>query len=188
MRRVDGVWLGPCERNDSHAPEPRAISGRRALMRLASVIVAVLFVLSACAAPNAAVAPSPAIASTPSSTGTLATTPESTPTPSMTPALTGAPVSREDAIALAQKVVVADATLISAAFGRFADVYLNSQIGQQGFEADRLVWAVEFESLYTICPPDGSACRTPRPGFTTVILDGYTGAWITTFSVSPHGG
>lgn len=147
-------------------------------MRLAAVIVAALLGLAACAAPNLAVAPSPTVASTPSPTATPAATPEST----------SAPVSRDDAIALAQKVVVADATLQSAAFGRFADVYLNSQIGQPGYEADRVVWAVEFESLYTICPPDGSACWTPRPGFTTVILDGYTGAWITTFSVSPHGG
>lgn len=94
-------------------------------------------------------------------------------------------VSEDEAINLARKVVVADAVLVSASFGRFADVYQNARMKPDPSDQDRVVWAVEVESAYTICPPDASSCWTPRPGFTTVILDGYTGDWITTFSYSP---
>lgn len=105
---------------------------------------------------------------------------------SPTAAVTDQAISQDEAIDLARKVVTTDSTLVSASFGRFADVYHNARLGPDPSQEDMIVWAVEFESAHTICPPDGRACWTPRPGFTTVILDGYTGDWVTTFSYSPN--
>ncbi len=118
----------------------------------------------------------------PATTDAAASAPLSSPTA----APTGTAISQDAAIVLARKVVTTDSTFVSASFGRFADVYHNASLGPDPGQEDMTVWAVEFESEYTICPPDGSACWTPRPGFTTVILDGYTGDWVTTFSYSPN--
>jgi hypothetical protein len=119
---------------------------------------------------------------TSATTGAAATATLSSPTATGTVSA----ISQDAAIDLARKVVTADSTFVSASFGRFADVYQNARLGPDPGQEDMIVWAVEFESAYTICPPDGSACWTPRPGFTTVILDGHNGDWVTTLSYSPH--
>ena len=105
---------------------------------------------------------------------------------SPTAAATNEAISQDAAIDLARKVVTSDSTFVSASFGRFADVYHNARLGPDTGQENMIVWAVEFESDYTICPPASSTCWSPRPGFTTIILDGYTGDWITTLSYSPN--
>ena len=95
-------------------------------------------------------------------------------------------ISEALAVQLARQHVSSDSVFVSASSGRFADVNHYDKMGSRGpKQANQQVWAVDFESLYTICPPGGSACYSPRPGFTTVILDEFTGDWITTFSYSP---
>jgi len=92
-------------------------------------------------------------------------------------------ISEALAVQLARQHVSSDSVFVSASSGRFADVNHYAKMGSRGpKQANQQVWAVDFESLYTICPPGGSACYSPRPRFTTVILDEFTGDWITTFS------
>lgn len=103
----------------------------------------------------------------------------------LSPAVSGG-ITESRAIELAQVIVTPESTLRSVSAGRFAEVYTNDRMGPSSEgQAEQLVWAVRYESMYTICPPDGLPCWTPRPGTTTVILDYYTGSWITTFSYSP---
>jgi len=97
-------------------------------------------------------------------------------------------VSQDAALEIARSHVAPDATFRSASAGRFADVYPGQRLGPRTQEeADRLVWAVEFASVFVICPPDGGPCRSPRPGSSTAIIDFRTGEWITTLSFSPGG-
>ena len=90
-----------------------------------------------------------------------------------------------EAISRGREFVTPDATFVDARSGQFKDVYQNERLGPQPGDEDRLVWAIDYQATYTICPPDGSPCFPPRPGVTTVILDFNTGAWITTFRYSP---
>ncbi len=46
-----------------------------------------------------------------------------------------------------------------------------------GIAPDEDVWVVTFEDHVTICPPDGSACWSPRAGTATVFLDYATGRY-----------
>jgi hypothetical protein len=89
----------------------------------------------------------------------------------------GIPEAR--AVQLAREHVSSDAVFASAMAGRLADVYHGDRTPYLGpKQLNRLVWAVDFDSMFTICPPDGSACYSPRPGFTTVVLDQLTGDFI----------
>jgi hypothetical protein len=96
-------------------------------------------------------------------------------------------ISEDAAIALARKVVDADARLISASAGRFSDVRPQEQRIGPAFpiKPDTFVWAIAFEDQFEICPPDGSACMSPRPGTQTGILDYVTGEVLSTFGYSP---
>jgi len=115
-------------------------------------------------------------------------TPSTTEQGSATESPTAGPsgISRDLAIQLSSTAVPQDAVLVSAAAGRFADVYDTSNLAS-GYPVrpDQLVWAVKYESEFTICPPDGSPCWTPRPGWTTVILDFFTGKVLASPGVSP---
>jgi hypothetical protein len=97
-------------------------------------------------------------------------------------------ISKDRAIDMARAFVQKDATVISARSGRFGDVYEDPNMGPITDQlASREVWVVAFESQFTICPPDGSACWPPRPGFITVVLDQATGDWISQSAYSPQG-
>lgn len=105
--------------------------------------------------------------------------------PSVTSSLP-AGIMESRAIEISKEFVTSDSVFSSASAGPFSDVYDDDRMGPAAaMQADQLVWAVEYQSEYTICPPDGSGCWSPRPGYTTVILDYLSGDWITTFSYSP---
>jgi hypothetical protein len=97
------------------------------------------------------------------------------PTPTSTVPPGG--VSIDLAVARAEERVSADSVLVEARAGRFGDVYTDSQgVHHKGPVPDeQMVWVVKFAAMFEICPPDGSACWSPRPGWTTVILDFYSG-------------
>jgi hypothetical protein len=64
--------------------------------------------------------------------------------------------------------------LIWAASGPFAGVSNGLLAG--AVKPTRLVWALRFDALSgPICPPDGAACLSSRPGVFTIFLDYYTG-------------
>lgn len=167
-------------------------------------IVLLLYVTAACGGRAA----SPA---TPVGTDISATRPAATATrgePSTTPLTTGTsapetasppPVSSsslppgglapEAAVTRAEYYVPSDAKLTSAAAGEFAKVASDSRVSPQDLgkpmKPTDLVWAVRFEMLASICPPDGSACWSPRPGRSTVVLDYVTGEFVMSYSFSP---
>jgi hypothetical protein len=106
---------------------------------------------------------------------------------SETPASSGLDV--DSAIAIARSHVPADARFIRAAHGLFSVVVDSPRSGPAYPVApDRLVWVVTFESAFTICPPDGSPCWSPRPGSTTVILDFNTGDFLAAPAFAPAPG
>lgn len=83
------------------------------------------------------------------------------------------------AVQLAAKHVPAGAILTEAKSGAFGDIVDDHRLGP-GYPvaADRMVWGITYESAFTLCPPDGSACWSPRPGWTTVVLDYFTGEFL----------
>jgi hypothetical protein len=90
------------------------------------------------------------------------------------------------AVQRARQSVASDAKLVSSVAGQFGAVYQDTRNdGAGSIDPGRLVWAVKFQSEFTICPPDGSACYSPRPGWTTVILDYTSGDFIGSFGYSP---
>lgn len=111
--------------------------------------------------------------------------PEAGASQTVTPAPSGG-IPKDSAIAIARQHVPADAVLVSAEAGAFATEVDSAKIGP-GYPVapDRLVWAVKYESDFTICPPDGSACWSPRPGWTTVILDFMTGDFLAAPAIAP---
>lgn len=174
---------------------PKASDPSPSAPRVAVIQIAFLAVmLSACAYGSTSVAPSEVRSAFPS-IEPLSPAPSShlvqpraaseSQTPS--PRDTGYGISEEQAIQISRQNVTSDSEFVSAAHGRFADVYQNPMLRDSSpVEPDQQVWAVFFQSLYTICPPDGSQCLTPRPGFTTVILDYSTGERLATISYSPE--
>jgi hypothetical protein len=108
------------------------------------------------------------------------------PSPSLPPS-TSPGISEARAIEIAREHVTSDSVFVSAMAGRLADVYQGDRTPYLGpKQLNRLVWAVDFDSMFTICPPDGSACYSPRPGFTTVVLDQTTGDFIFSSGFSPQ--
>jgi hypothetical protein len=69
-------------------------------------------------------------------------------------------------------VIFADA----GPFGQVTAERIMAGFGTDVIKPDRLVWFVRFWATSgPICPPNGSACQSSRPGVTTVVLDYYTG-------------
>src|SRR6266545_1145255 len=92
-------------------------------------------------------------------------------------------ISRDRAVEIARARVQPEAKLRTVQHGRFADVYTRigpANIAQAGDE----VWAIQFDLQFVICPPNGDPCWSPQPGITTVIIDYYTGDWITNYADS----
>lgn len=98
-------------------------------------------------------------------------------------------ISPSAAEALARQDVRTSAVLVSVNAGRFADVYVpppNHSISPANpVHPDDLVWVVTFSGEFSICPPDGSPCSSPRPGITTVILDYVTGTFLESSGSAP---
>lgn len=104
-------------------------------------------------------------------------------------ALPSSPVTAASAVAEAKTHVDATAVLVSARGGQFADVKgpapaVDSGL-VDGLAPTRLVWAVTFSDDFVICPPDGAACWSPRPGTTIVYLDYETGEYLESASYAP---
>lgn len=92
-------------------------------------------------------------------------------------------LSEDEAIAIAREYVPADATHVSSRHGRHQEVYVDPDEVLDEVTANQQVWALGFESEFEICPPDGSDC-IHRPGTTTVILDYFTGNFISSYGLS----
>jgi hypothetical protein len=136
---------------------------------VAKVIVAgttLMLMLGACSAP-----PSP----TPSD-HRVAATPSPTPLVLGLREPNGIPV--DVALSIAKKHVGPAATFTFAWAG----------INGTGSQAppDELVWRIHFEATIVICPPTALPCFSPRPGYTTVVLDYRTGAFIESGTFSPR--
>jgi hypothetical protein len=100
-------------------------------------------------------------------------------------------ISRDAAIAIAQQNVSPDVVLRTALAGPFGELVAafdhrpRGQLDPGEPAADHWVWAVEWDAIFNICPPDpGSGCYQ-RPGVTTVVIDYATGEWITSYGYSP---
>lgn len=110
--------------------------------------------------------------------------PPSTASPSVSPVPSGG-IALAVAETLAGPHAPLASRLISASAGPFSDY----AVGQSGpIAPNRLVWAVVFSSIATICPPSGSACLSPRPGTVTVVLDYYTGEFLASEGDYPNPG
>lgn len=111
----------------------------------------------------------------------------STATPSVTAAASPSlppGIAESQARQIAGESAPSKAIHVSSEYGRYADVYRDpGEVLEEGL-ADRVVWAIGFQSIFEICPPDGSSC-IERPGVTTVILDYVTGDWIASYGFSP---
>jgi hypothetical protein len=108
--------------------------------------------------------------------------------PSSTPdaSLPAGGISQEAAIAAAWEHAPRDGVLVGVTSGTFETVNTLPGIGPgHPIAPDRLVWGVKFESTFEICPPNGSPCWSPRPGWTTVIVDFKTGEVLSTQGFSP---
>jgi hypothetical protein len=108
------------------------------------------------------------------------------PAPTATPLPAG--ISEALAVQLAGPHVMPDAVFLSAVAGRYGDVAVDDDRAVAPgavVQPDALVWAVKYGAQFTICPPDGSPCDTPRPGYQTVILDYRTGAFLESMGFSP---
>lgn len=127
--------------------------------------------------------------------GTAPTASAFTPVPSASLVSGSVPpsgVSIDLAVARAKDRVSADAVLVGARAGRFRDVDTDSEgvagngSGNGPVPEEQMVWAVKFAAMFEICPPDGSACWSPRPGWTTVIVDFYSGEVLSSFGYAPN--
>jgi hypothetical protein len=108
------------------------------------------------------------------------------PAPTATPLPAGIP--ERVAIQLAEAHVMPDAVFLSAVAGRYGDVAMDDDRAVApgaAVQPEALVWAAKYGAQFTICPPDGLACYTPRPGYQTVILDYRTGAFLESLGFSP---
>jgi hypothetical protein len=150
---------------------PRAVKGAGTIATLAAfaivTVVAITYLTHAGAtgAPTSEPASAPAVA---------------------IPSLPPGGLASDLAVQRARQSVATDAVLVSAVAGPFSEVGQDPRNdGAGSIDPGRLVWAVKFESEFTICPPDGSACYSPRPGWTTVILDYSSGDFIGSFGYSP---
>lgn len=109
------------------------------------------------------------------------------------PVVSGAPtVTQDTAIAIARSHVGSSAVLLGAAEGPFSTTVTDAAPGQPNSDISptTAVWAIRFEAPIAICPPPPLAshpavCLSPRAGFSTVVVDAQSGAWITTFVYSP---
>lgn len=89
---------------------------------------------------------------------------------------------------LARAHVPQTAVLVSTRSGSYKDVFdVYNGAGASSDSPDRLVWAVTFDDQFEICPPNGDACWSPRPGQTQVILDYLTGEFLESASFAPQG-
>ena len=99
---------------------------------------------------------------------------------------------------LRPNVAPADATVWGYAVGTYRDVLdLTPEAGRvleppDGATWDTLVWGIQFEGTFDICPPPPPAGQTPNPwrfsGISTVYLDYTNGTWLTTAAFSPSPG
>lgn len=130
-----------------------------------------------------------AATATPAPVASARPTPAVTATPSPAKSVPPGGISAETAIELAQKHVSADAVFQAVRAGTFDELDVPVGAGGRGpdypTKPGRLVWGVRYSAVFTICPPDGSPCWSPRPGWTTVFLDYYTGEWLTSSAFSP---
>lgn len=98
-------------------------------------------------------------------------------------------IPADAAVSAARGYAPANAALISATSGQFSALTADQRVGSgTPIAPTASVWAVKFESSVEICPPPAASplpCLSPRPGFTTVILDFATGTWLTTLTYSP---
>jgi hypothetical protein len=96
-------------------------------------------------------------------------------------------ISVDQAIEIATEHVAPDAVLVSTSAGKYSEIHpFFDRVGPgSDVPSDRLVWAVVFQSEFEICPPNGSPCWSPRPGWTTVIVDYTTGEFIESAAYSP---
>ncbi len=136
------------------------------------------------ATPSAATASDtqPSVATTVPSASAQATQPVAASLPASS-------VTSSDAVAIARQNVRAQAVFASVIAGPFAESYSpppNHPISAANpIHATDLVWVVTFSDEFTICPPDGSPCFSPRPGTTTVVLDYKTGAFLGSSGYAP---
>jgi len=93
-------------------------------------------------------------------------------------------ISQADAVAIATTYAPLGATFKDATSGPLGGLVPIDRVTIDPQDADKQVWAIRFDAMFTICSPDG-ACRTPRAGTSTVLLDFVTGAFIRTDSYSP---
>jgi hypothetical protein len=95
-------------------------------------------------------------------------------------------ISASDAADLARSHVMDGATFVSAAAGAYGDVFTMPPAGGVNIETpDRVVWAVAFGADFEICPPNGAPCWSPRPGHIQVILDYFTGEFLSSSAFAP---
>lgn len=99
------------------------------------------------------------------------------------------PITEAAAIAIASHQVKNGSALLSAEHGPYAQMVDQGRVLPSGLpqQSQREVWAVTFSVVFDdICPPDGSACKSPRPGTLTVFIDYVTGELIGTSGYAPN--
>jgi hypothetical protein len=103
------------------------------------------------------------------------------PTPTA-PTATPTDMSSERVISAARDHVTMT-EVIDVSFGPYSTLRVIPT--DRAIDDDRLVWAVKFTGDIEICPPPPGPCMAPMPAFSTVYLDYWTGAFLTTSTVSP---
>jgi hypothetical protein len=95
-------------------------------------------------------------------------------------------IGRDQAISLARPHVAPDVSFVEAEAGPFAA--LDAQPSGTGpgsdIKPDDLVWAITYSGQFTICPPGGGPCESPRLGYVVVYLDYRSGAFLMSEGVS----
>lgn len=100
------------------------------------------------------------------------------------PLPSGVTTTSAAAIAEARSHVSADARLLGTQLSHYSDATLPPGFAPEGASLDKMVWVVNFESMFSdICNPD-HVCLSPRPGTSAVVIDASTGSWITTYAYS----
>ena len=95
-------------------------------------------------------------------------------------------ISADQAADLARSHVQDGAVFLSAVAGTYRDVFTIGHPEDRHLDTpDRVVWAVTFDGVYEICPPNGAPCWSPRPGQTQVILDYTTGEFLESGTFAP---
>jgi hypothetical protein len=96
-------------------------------------------------------------------------------------------ISRDQAVNLARSHVGPDVSFVEADAGPFAalDAHPSGTGPGSDPKPSDLVWAITYSAEFTICPPGGTACESPRPGYVVVYLDYRSGAFLMSEGVSP---